>query len=129
MTSRYATFDDDARARARSETRHAARRRRPRRASSRVRSRVHVSRRARRRERGHGRPRARASGRGGDADDVGRLGSAVATLSNVVRRPRLALGWAHASANVKSVTSACLMPLPSPGSGSILESIIVHFFL
>ena len=43
---------------------------------------------------------------------------------------RLALGLAHASANVKSATSACLMPLPSPGSagsGSISESIIVHF--
>ena len=52
------------------------------------------------------------------------------------KRKRLALGWAHASANVKSVTaSSCrtgpfrlivLVPLPSPGCGSILVSIIAR---
>jgi len=56
--------------------------------------------------------------------------TALAGPSDPWKTKRLALGLAHASANVKSATSACLMPLPSPGSagsGSISESIIVHF--
>ena len=49
-----------------------------------------------------------ATGGGGDADDVGRLGSVVATLSNVVRRPRLALGWASAASSAGVVASSLL---------------------